>query len=203
MKKIVVPGDFITDQRKKLGSNVYLKENKVYSSILGILSESNDYVSVIPLNGPYIPKEKDAIVGIVKSENMSGYLIDINLANDCFFPKSLLKKQLQVEDVLFARIKEVSDSVDLENINLLPKGRVIQVPSVKIPRIIGKNDSMLKVLKENTESNIVIGRNGLIWYYSKDPLILEKAINLIVKNSQKSKLTNYRDNYLKKEIKRK
>lgn len=203
MKKIVVPGDFLTDQRKKLGSNVYLKDNKVYSSVLGILSESQDYISVIPLNGPYVPKEGDGIIGIVKSENANGYLIDINMVAESYFPKSLLKKQLKVGDVLFARIKGVSDSIDLENINLLPKGGVVQVPSVKIPRVIGKNDSMLNILKQNTESNIVVGKNGWIWYYSKYPKELEKAIEMIVKNSQKSNLTNSINDYLKKQIKRK
>jgi len=203
MKKIVVPGDFLTDERKKLGSNVYLKENKVYSSVLGILSESNDYVSVIPLNGPYVPQIGDAVIGIIKLEMSNGYIIDINMALDCFFPKSLLKKSLQVGDVIFARIKEISDFIDLENINLLPKGRIIDVPSVKIPRIIGKNDSMLNILKKNTASNVVVGKNGWIWYFSKSPLVLEKAIDLIVKNSQKSNLTNFIDDYLKKQIKRK
>jgi exosome complex component RRP4 len=202
MKKIVIPGEFLTDQRKKLGSNVYLKDNRVYSSVLGILSESSDYISIVPLNGPYVPQKGDGIIGIIKSENLNGYLIDINMALDSFFPKSLLKKQLSVGDVLFARIKDVSDSIDLENINLLPKGNVVQVPSVKIPRIIGKNESMLNVLKTNTESNIVVGKNGWIWCYSKYSDILEDAIELIVKNSQKSNLTNYVDDYLKKKIKR-
>ncbi len=203
MKKIIIPGEFLTDQRKKLGTNVYLKNNKVYSSVLGILSESDDYVSVIPLNGPYVPKGGDAIIGIIKSETANGYLIDINMADTCFFPKSLLKKKLQTGDVIFARVKNVSDSIDIENINLLPKGSVVQVPSVKIPRIIGKNESMLNVLKRNTDSNIIVGKNGWVWYLSKNTHILENAIRIIVKNSQKSNLTNYVDEYLKKQIKRK
>ena len=49
-KKIVLPGDLISDQRKKLGSNVYQQDNKIYSSVIGILHESEEYISVIALN---------------------------------------------------------------------------------------------------------------------------------------------------------
>lgn len=199
MRKIVIPGELLTSKRKKLGSNVYIENNKVYSSKLGLLQESNDYISVIPLNGSYQPKEGDAIVGVIKSENMPGYVIDINSGIfDTFFPKSLLTKKLNVGDIIFAKIKKVDHSVDVDNINILPKGNILNVPSVKVPRIIGKNESMLKILKKYTNSNIVVGKNGRIWYISQKPNLLEKAIKIIVENSQKSKLTNYIENFLKK-----
>lgn len=197
-KRIVTPGELITDKRKKLGDNIYLKENKIYSSVLGILNESDDYVSVVALNGPYIPRVGDGVIGIVKNVTQVGYVIDIKTNQDCFFPKSLLTKELAKGQILFARVKSTNDSVDLENINILPKGNLISVPSVKIPRIIGKNESMLNVLKNNTESNMLVGKNGWIWYVSKNPILLETAINLIITNSQKSNLTNTIEEYLKK-----
>lgn len=197
-KRIVTPGELITDKRKKLGDNIYLKENKIYSSVLGILNESDDYVSVVALNGPYIPRVGDGVIGVVKNVTQVGYVIDIKTNQDCFFPKSLLTKELAKGQILFARVKSTNDSVDLENINILPKGNLISVPSVKIPRIIGKNESMLNVLKNNTESNMLVGKNGWIWYVSKNPILLETAINLIITNSQKSNLTNTIEEYLKK-----
>jgi len=197
-KRIVTPGELITDQRKKLGDNIYIKENKIYSSVLGILNESDDYVSVVALNGPYLPRVGDGVIGIVKNVTQVGYVIDIKTNQDCFFPKSLLTKELTKGQMLFARVKSTNDSVDLENINILPKGNLISVSSVKIPRIIGKNESMLNVLKNNTESNILVGKNGWIWYVSKNPVLLENAINLITTNSQKSNLTNTVEEYLKK-----
>jgi exosome complex component RRP4 len=197
-KRIVTPGELITDQRKKLGDNIYIKENKIYSSVLGILNESDDYISVVALNGPYLPRVGDGVIGIVKNVTQVGYVIDIKTNQDCFFPKSLLTKELTKGQMLFARVKSTNDSVDLENINILPKGNLISVSSVKIPRIIGKNESMLNVLKNNTESNILVGKNGWIWYVSKKPVLLENAINLITTNSQKSNLTNTVEEYLKK-----
>jgi len=199
MKRIVTPGELITDKNKKVGGNVFIKDNCIYSSVLGILNESEDYVSIVPLNGPYVPEVNDAIVCIVKNVTSNGYVIDINAHNDCFFPKSLITKELRIRQMLFARVKGVdgSDITDLDNINILPVGNIIEAPSVKVPRIIGKNDSMLNILKKYTLSNILVGRNGWIWCVSKNINLLEKAINMIILNSQKSNLTNTIEEYLK------
>lgn len=199
MKRIVTPGELISDKRKKIGENVFIKDNCIYSSVLGILNETDDFVSIVPLNGPYIPVVNDAIVCIVKDITNNGYLIDINSHSDCFLPKSLVTKELSIGQMLFARVKEVDgvNVTELDNINILPLGNIIAVPAVKVPRIIGKNDSMLQILKKYTQSNILIGRNGWIWCISKDFAHLENAINMIVNNSQKSNLTNTIEEYLK------
>jgi exosome complex component RRP4 len=171
---------------------VYISNGKVYSSVVGILLESDDYVSVIALNGPYYPQVGDGILGVIKTEIVNGYFLDYNFSNELYLPKSLIKKELKLGDVIFARIANISDndSVDIDNINILPKGRLFFTSPVKVPRLIGKNDSMLNTLKKQTNANIVIGKNGWIWYNTKNDNLLERALNLIVNNSQKSNLTN-------------
>jgi len=200
MRKIVTPGDFLTDQRRKLGQNVYLKEGKVYSSVLGILSDAGDSISVIALNGVYSPVVGDIIVCVVSSESFNGYVLEFNSYTDTFLPKSLLSKELKIGTMLFARIKNINanGSIELDNVNILPKGRLFVSSCVKVPRLIGKNDSMLNVLKQHTKSNILIGRNGWIWYDSKQPELLEKAFGMIITNSQKSNLTESIKQFLEK-----
>jgi exosome complex component RRP4 len=200
MRKIVYPGEFLTDQRKRLGANIYLESNKVYSLALGLLVESNDFISVIPLNGPYLANIGDGVIGVIKSENANGYIIDISSVYESYFPKSLLTKKLNIGDLIYARVKSTDDGLSLDNINILPKGNVMSISSKKVPRIIGKNESMLNILKKYTSSNIVIGKNGRIWYISKKEKLLEKAISIIIKNSQKSKLTDFVENYLKSKL---
>ena len=200
MRKIVYPGEFLTDQRKRLGANIYLESNKVYSLALGLLVESNDFISVIPLNGPYLANIGDGVIGVIKSENGNGYIIDISSVYESYFPKSLLTKKLNIGDLIYARVKSTDDGLSLDNINILPKGNVISISSTKVPRIIGKNESMLNILKKYTSSNIVIGKNGRVWYISKNDKLLEKAISIIIKNSQKSKLTDFVENYLKSKL---
>jgi exosome complex component RRP4 len=199
MKRIVIPGELIADQRKKVGENVFIKENKIYSSVLGLLNETDDFVSIVPLNGPYIPQENDPVVCVVRNVTANGYIIDVNSHSDCFFPKSMITRELKIGQMLFARVKGVDgvEVSELDNINILPDGLIYSVSSVKIPRIIGKNDSMLNILKKYTSSNILVGRNGWIWYVSKNGNLLEKALFLICKNSQKSNLTNTIEEYLK------
>ena len=196
-KKIVLPGDLITDQRKKLTSNVYLQDNKIYSSVVGILHDSGDYVSVIALNGAYMPHEGDGIIAIVSEEVSNGYVLEYNSVSDIFIPKSKVRKSLKIGTVIYARIKEitVNDSIELDNMNVLPSGRIYQTSSVKVPRFIGKNESMLGLFKEY--GNIVVGKNGWIWYNTDQPKLFERAFNLIVKNSQKSNLTNSVKDFLK------
>lgn len=200
MKKIITPGELITESRKKTGDNVFIKENKIYSAVLGILNESNDFVSVVPLNGPYIPLKNDAIVCVIKQVTNNGYVIDVNSHSNCFLPKSLVSKELYVGQTLFAKVKETdgTEVTELENINILPEGNIIPVSAVKIPRIIGKNESMLNILKTHTQSNILVGKNGWIWCVSKNFKLLDSAIKLIVDNSQKPNLTNTIEEYLKK-----
>ena len=199
MKRIVIPGELITDQRKKVGENVYIHENQIHSSVLGLLNETDDFVSIVPLNGPYIPQENDPVVCVVRNVTANGYIIDVNSHSDCFFPKSMITRELKIGQMLFARVKGVDgvEVSELDNINILPDGLIYPVSSVKIPRIIGKNDSMLNILKKYTSSNILVGRNGWIWYVSKNGILLEKALSLIVDNSQKSNLTNTIEEYLK------
>ncbi|MFH0906110.1 MAG: KH domain-containing protein [archaeon] len=201
MRQIVVPGDLLTTERKKLGENVYFENNAVYSSVLGILASNETSVSVIALNGVYVPQIGDGILALVKSENSLGYALELNSVTDSFIPKSILTKPLKIGTVLFVRIKNINsnDSIELDNINVLPDGNIIKVSSVKVPRLIGKNDSMLNILKNYTECNIVIGKNGFIWYSGKSTQLLEKAINLIINNSQKSNLTDSIQGYLEKE----
>ena len=196
-KKIVLPGDLITDQRKKLGSNVYLHDNKIYSSVVGILHENGDYISVIALNGAYMPHEGDGIIAIVSDEVANGYVFEYNSVSDIFVPKSKVSKSLKIGTVIYARIKEinVNDSIELDNMNILPIGLIYNTTTVKVPRFIGKNESMLGLFKDY--GNVVIGKNGWIWYVTKQPRLFERVFDLIVKNSQKSNLTNSVKEFLK------
>jgi exosome complex component RRP4 len=199
-KKIVVPGEVVTEKTKKLGQNVYLENNKIYSSVIGLLSESNDFVSVIPLNGPYVPIVGDVIITVVKDEVLNGYILEYNSFDDTFLLKSTISKQLSIGTIIFLRIRNISDngSLEFDNINILPKGRVFQTSPVKIPRLIGKNESMLNLFKQYLGGNIVIGKNGWIWYNCENTILAEKAFTIVVNNSQKSNLTNSMKDFFEK-----
>ena len=56
MKRIVIPGEMVSDQRKRLGSNVFVADGKIYSKVIGITEESDEKASVVPLEGKYFPQ---------------------------------------------------------------------------------------------------------------------------------------------------
>ena len=92
-----------------------------------------------------------------------------------------------------AKIKFVSDNKtpELTEVRRLPRGKVIDFPSAKIPRIIGRKSSMLNMLKEESNGDIIIGINGYIWMSEKcDIPKLMEAIEYIQKNAHKSGLTD-------------
>ena len=45
----------------------------------------------------------------------------------------------------------------------LEGGKLISVKPSKIPRIIGKGNTMVKQITDGTGTSIIIGLNGLIW----------------------------------------
>ena len=77
-KRIVVPGELVTAERKRLGENVYLKEGSIIATVVGLVNETDTTVSVVQLEGKYIPQEGDVVIGVVTDEKFSGYVVDIN-----------------------------------------------------------------------------------------------------------------------------
>ena len=55
-RELVIPGDVIETHGLKPGEGTYVDGGKVFASLLGIRSEHEGYVDVIPLTGRYIPR---------------------------------------------------------------------------------------------------------------------------------------------------
>jgi len=75
----------------------------------------------------------------------------------------------------------------------LGKGRIIEIGSTKVPRVIGKKGSMISLIKEYTGVRISVGQNGKVWLSADDPvkeLKAIEAIRLIEKESHTSGLTD-------------
>ena len=191
-KKIVIPGELLSEDRKRLGSNVFVSNGKIYSKVLGMTEEDKESVSVVPLEGKYVPKVDDTVVGVVKREVSAGFEIDINSFCTSFIPRKAVRDQLKLGDLVMARISEVSElrEADLEYPKRLFGGEVIGITPVRSPRLIGKNGSMLELLKKGTGSEVVVGKNGRVWARNGDTELLRKVVLFIENNSYKTNLTN-------------
>jgi len=67
----------------------------------------------------------------------------------------------------------------------------IKVNPFKVPRIIGKQGSMVTIIKQATNCQVVVGQNGLIWLEGtpQDEVKAVSAIKKIEKESHMPGLT--------------
>lgn len=197
-KKIVLPGDKIADTKLR-APNTFCEGEATYAAVIGTLDDKGRY---IPLETAYKPQIADVVIGMVVDVRHAGYEVDLNLPEGGFIPTRDSRIKLQLGDFVLCKIKSVSEvgDVDLGEVRRLPRGKIIEFPPAKVPRLIGRQSSMLNLLKERTGGDIMVGNNGYVWLSEKSnmPLLL-KAINTIKEKAHKSGLTDEISNLLKGE----
>jgi exosome complex component RRP4 len=200
MKKIVIPGDIISEERKRLGANVFVSDGKIYSKVLGITDDQGETASVVPLEGKYVPRVDDTIIGVVTRVVFAGCGLDINSFSDVFLPKSAIRTDLRLGDKVALKVKSVNElkEADVSYPKLLKGGEIIEIKPVRTPRLIGKNCSMLDLLQKGTDAELFIGKNGRVWAKDGDLKLLREAVKFIEENSYKSNLTNTVEEFLGK-----
>ncbi|PIN85411.1 MAG: hypothetical protein COV47_02305 [Candidatus Diapherotrites archaeon CG11_big_fil_rev_8_21_14_0_20_37_9] len=197
-KRLVVPGELVTEERKKLGSHVYISEGKIYSDSIGLVDDESNFASVVPLEGKYLPQVNDLVLGVISSEKFAGYVVDINSFYPSFISKKELREMLKPGSVVSAKVLKVNElnEVDLGSIRTFFGGEILTISPVKIPRVIGRDCSMLNVLKAGTKSNLIVGKNGWIWAKGGDTDLLKKAIDKIGAEAHMSNLTQRMSDFL-------
>jgi exosome complex component RRP4 len=205
-RELVLPGDFITDGKFRAGSGTYMDNGKIYASTLGIKSIRSDFVNVVPLAGQYIPKVGDQVVGIVMDMGPSNWLVDINSP----YPAPMhineapwrvdfgdTARYLKVGEVILARIfmvdevKHVQVSMKDHGLRKLQGGQILEISHSKVPRVIGRNGSMIEMIKNYTNCRIIVGQNGRIWVDGEITAVdnAVRAIRLIEVEAQSIGLT--------------
>jgi exosome complex component RRP4 len=188
MKKIVAPGELLFPYEQK-GDFYYCEGGKTYSSVVGIFD--TDKKTLTPLESVYIPKPMHKVIGIVTEIRFVNYLVDINSPFEGIILSKFLKFDLNIGDIVEANVKNIETGgiVLLEKVKRLVGGKLIEIKPSKIPRVIGKNGSMQKVIEENTKTKMIIGLNGRIWIKGENIAKATKAIRKIEKEAHTSGLT--------------
>jgi len=193
MKDIVVPGDKVDG---KVESYVFKEGNSVYSMVLGVMDDKEGYGRIVPLNGKYFPQVEDYVVGVITDVKRGGYVLDINSPYDAFLAS---RRRYDNGAVIFAKVGDVSEvrSVSLTMDKQLYGGELMEIMAVKIPRVIGKKNSMVMLIKEKTNTDIYVGRNGRIWLKGGDMDKAKRAILKIEKEAHTDGLTDRITEFLK------
>ncbi|HDI73928.1 MAG TPA: RNA-binding protein [Candidatus Korarchaeota archaeon] len=218
-REVVIPGQPLARGKFKLGRDVYRDESGIIrAKKLGLADVKDDTISVVPLSGVYIPKEGDIVIGIVSRISGSTIIVDIRSPYQGVIPiprgraterVDLRKYDLKLGDVILAKVKAFDGSssllltIDMEGLGKLEDGYILEVEPAKVPRVIGKRQSMLTILREKTRSEIIVGNNGRIWVKTpslKELLALEKALRKIEMESHVSGLSDRVSSFLTREL---
>ena len=214
-KKLVIPGDFLSDDVKLADEGTFVENGKVFSSVFGIASFKNR-IRVVPLAGKYIPKAGDVIIGVIKEIAFSNWIVDIRspyegLLHISEFPRRIesadMPRYLNIGDSILALVSDVDANMKVEltlndqRSKPIKEGRIIEITPSRVPRLIGRGGSMIAILKNETGCNIFIGQNGRVWITGRDKGLdlAVKAILKIERETHISGLTDRITRFLKEE----
>lgn len=217
-KEIVVPGEELADGLDFLpGYGTYRENDKIIASLVGALNVDNRTLKLIPLGGKYMPKKNDVVVGKVIDIQMMGWRINLNCAYSAILnvrdaSSDFIRKDadytdyFKIGDYIATQITNVTSQklIDVTmkgpGLRKLIGGRIIEVNTNKVPRIIGKQGSMIGLVKDATGCRISVGQNGIVWVSGEieNEIIAIEAIKEIEKNAHVSGLTDKIKAFLEK-----
>lgn len=206
--------------------------SKIISLNIGLKQTKKNYINVIPLRGFYTPRPGDKVLALVTDKNPVKYRCDINAKDDAILkPKNTMKRgrisrgmrggppdrdnsnaeMYNIGDILIAKIIS-ADRLNSPELTTVGKylgkknnGIVISIDPPKIPRVIGREGSMIKNLKNLTKSTIFVTQNGRIWLKGEDiahERLLIDALRKIEREAHTVGLTDRMIEYIENEKKK-
>ncbi|MCK5625170.1 KH domain-containing protein [Candidatus Pacearchaeota archaeon] len=206
-RKIVIPGETIEEGNDFLpGEGTEKTGEKIIALRYGLAEESNRLVKVIPLSGVYNPRRGNVVIGKVEILTFNGWVINIGTAENAFLSlaevpgfvnKDGLDEIMDIGDMATVKISGINKrgvdvTIKSRGLGRIDEGIIVSVNPNKVPRIIGKEGSMINLIKEETKSNITVGQNGYVWIQGdkiEDELFAKKAILFVTEKSFTSGLT--------------
>ena len=216
-RQIVIPGEVIVKGADFLpGEGTEKRGDEIVALRYGLAEESNRLVRVISLSGVYQPRKGNVVIGKVENITFYGWVIDLDSPEGAFLPlqevprfvsKDGLTDVMDIGDMVVAKILSVNArGIDLtiksRGLGKIDEGMIIKINSNKVPRIIGKEGSMINLIKQESGCNITVGQNGLIWVKGnsvEDELLVKRALMFISEKSFSSGLTEEVEEWFKKQ----
>jgi exosome complex component RRP4 len=177
-RKAVIPGEVIVSGEDFLpGEGARREGDDIVSTRFGLAEQSGRIVKVLAVTGAFIPRRNNVIIGRVTNITFRGWVVDIDSAADGFLPleesprfvnKNAMDQYLAIGDVVAAKIWSVGGKgIDLslrgKGFGKLEGGFIFRIIPNRVPRIIGREGSMISLIKDKTGCNITVGQNGWIW----------------------------------------
>ncbi len=202
--RTILPGDKISDTPLR-AENAIVEGGKTYATVIGMLDETKG--TFIPLETVWYPREGDYVIGIVENSKNRVYTVYLESPfrglilppprprfRDMRHEHTERQEVLQIGDVVSVFVREVKREADqiiliLDRPRRLMGGKLVDVRPSKVPRILGRANTMLTQLQDMTKSTILVGLNGLVWIKGGNVPLAQKAIAKIQDEAHVSGLT--------------
>ena len=219
-KQLVAPGDLLAEGDYVPGDSTYKENGKIYANRLGLVDYNGRRVNVVALKAFYVPAPGDTVIGKVVETTPGGWIIDIkaphparlrasDVVERSFKPETTdLPSIFDVGDLIIAnvvasdRTRDPLLTVREPGLGKIMRGQLVEVTPTKIPRVIGRQGSMVGMIKRETGCQLTIGQNGLILITGrspKDERLAFMALRKIEAESHTSGLTDRVTEMIKKE----
>jgi exosome complex component RRP4 len=212
-RKLVVPGETIFTGEDYLPGDYTRKEgDEIIANRYGFVELSGRVAKIISVSGVFEPRRGNTVIGRVEDITFNGWIIDIGAPYSSFLPlmesprfidRNNINDFASIGDMMTAKIMGVKKGgIDLtlksRGLGKLSGGRIMKINAHKVPRVIGKEGSMINLIKEKTKTEITVGQNGYIWIKgdNEGETKAEETIKLIVDEAGSSGLTDKVEKYL-------
>lgn len=194
--RVVLPGETVAGQPMAM-PGCYVSDGKTIASVISLMRDGK----LIPLKGEYLPTAGDYVVGVVVEERFSGYSVELHSPYLGNISSRETRYQFKTGDLVSAQIAEVNEINEAILVDERPLGigTIIEVDYVKVPRIIGRNGSMLEMIKQFTGTDLFVGKNGRIFLRGGNTALASLAIMKINSEAHISGLTDRIKEFLEKE----
>ena len=212
---LVVPGESIVSGEDYLPGDWTKREGKdIVSNRYGLAEKSGRLVKIIHLSGIYMPRAGNVVIGTVTDVTFNGWIMDINAPYSGFLPLSetprfINKEEIQsfidIGEIVVAKVdavkgKGVDLTIKIRGLGKKEDGMLVKVNPSKVPRIIGREGSMINLIKQETGCDIIVGQNGLVWIKGNsvdEELFAKKSIEEITRRSFVAGLTEQMEKWFK------
>jgi len=212
-RSIVLPGDVLAEGSDVQPGSIYIERvgDKLIATITGLaVVEERDgkkIVSIIPLEGAYIPKPGDIVIGLVEDIGITHWEVDIaspykgvltvqEVLDRPFNPATdSLKRYLDVGDYIVAKVLAFDRARDPlltikgEGLGRITEGAIVEIKPSRVARVIGKKGSMINMLTRETGCQILVGQNGRILVRCPNKELEEVAVLSIKKIEEEAHTT--------------
>ena len=213
-----MPGETIVSGEDYLpGEGARRVDKDIVASRFGLADVSERFVKVIALSGVYHPRRGNSIIGHVIDVTFNGWVIDFGGASNGFLavsevPKYINKNELREHfdfgDTVVCKVwginaRGIDLSIKMRGYGKVNNGMILKINPNKVPRVIGKEGSMVKIIKDATGCEINVGQNGWVWVKGENidnELKTKKVIDFIVANATISGLTEKVEKFIEKEV---